>query len=1095
MKTTIRCLPAMMIAWLFCLFLGFSPQLRAQSGPVTISVQINSDTDDAEEILSTGEVDTGSSDLEMVLDDGEIQMVGMRFSGVNVPPGVTITNAYLQFTTKNTPGNTTNLTIRGEAADDAGTFVDSPNSSGISSRTNTSAAINWAPVEWTTSGERGPDQQSPNLSAIIQEIVDRAGWASGNALVLTVEGSGKRVAHSHDGIAAEAAELFITYDDLETVSPVDQHLEVQIGQPDNDAEENLLTGVVDLHSGDLELVIDKDPQIVGMRFEGINIPQGAIVEHAYIQFTVDDPTGNSVSLFLSGEDVDNAGAFIDILPNNISVRPKTSSTVSWSPPAWLTMDDAGPDQQTPDLSAIIQEIIDRPGWVSGNSLAILVEGGANKRKAMSYDGAAAKAPKLIIDYKVCDSELADDDLLNFPFVVGQELFCEQEDRKHMKYDIDPTTGNIVVAWNRLINSDNDNAHVYFAILDPNYQLIAPPSGQSWPIRVDTEASTDMPSRGVNVEIEPSTGRIAIGYTKMLLGSPSQVHGQFYHRVFHAGGAPLPSYTSGGIIFNPQQTCSSSNPNYCYEYADHFDITWGPSDKLYFAFHPWGGLDWWAKFPILVNAFNVTTGTVVYTNAYSPYDNSMNLEWRNLHNIEYHPTFGILVTEYQEYNIHTGPAGDFVVQIWDEDLTSSSGHLSLTGGKEIGFDKSDGHLTVDNEKLLTSWIREPMGGGTQTVQTQVSTIENIGVNIPGGNLSISPMLQLDVASFSQSSQVYFTQNDLHFTDNRFSVGYSLYDNQIISRRVHSYELDNSTGIYTATPAFPQTLYQDELDQSTIGTGTTFYGTVADYHYPDWSIKLVPGQAKVTAGGHIGEFLRPRSSTADNASDWLISGADLNFAGIIQPCSQLPFVAATPSLDQNYILSTTYRKEMTDLTQATYAGDAWQSITYFDGLGRASQSQEVGRLPDGSTMIQPIEYDAFGRQPKAFMPYGSATATGAFQTNPLADQQAFYASEFPDYGTNRLFAESIFETSPLNRVVEAAMPGDAWKPVSAGGNGHTSKSRTFIYGSVEIPSSLVVPYFAPDIVPGDPGIVADYTKYVEGNSRNQHPRRSDRAEVRG
>jgi hypothetical protein len=44
---------------------------------------------------------------------------------------------------------------------------------------------------------------------VIQEIVNRSGWASGNALALIVTGTGERVAESYDGSAAP--ELHIEY--------------------------------------------------------------------------------------------------------------------------------------------------------------------------------------------------------------------------------------------------------------------------------------------------------------------------------------------------------------------------------------------------------------------------------------------------------------------------------------------------------------------------------------------------------------------------------------------------------------------------------------------------------------------------------------------------------------------------------------------------------------------------------------------------------------------------------------------------------------------------------------------------------------------
>jgi hypothetical protein len=37
------------------------------------------------------------------------------------------------------------------------------------------------------------------LSAVLQEVVNRAGWASGNALAIIITGSGRRTAESFEG--------------------------------------------------------------------------------------------------------------------------------------------------------------------------------------------------------------------------------------------------------------------------------------------------------------------------------------------------------------------------------------------------------------------------------------------------------------------------------------------------------------------------------------------------------------------------------------------------------------------------------------------------------------------------------------------------------------------------------------------------------------------------------------------------------------------------------------------------------------------------------------------------------------------------------
>ena len=137
-----------------------------------------------------------SSDLEMVRDNGADQTVGLRFTGVAVPPGATITNAFVQFTTQAIPSNVATLTIRGEDADNPGTFTTAVGN--ISGRTPTSASVGWSPPVWTTVGAAGSDQRTSNLSTIVQELVDRQQWASGNAIVLIITGTGRRVAHTFE---------------------------------------------------------------------------------------------------------------------------------------------------------------------------------------------------------------------------------------------------------------------------------------------------------------------------------------------------------------------------------------------------------------------------------------------------------------------------------------------------------------------------------------------------------------------------------------------------------------------------------------------------------------------------------------------------------------------------------------------------------------------------------------------------------------------------------------------------------------------------------------------------------------------------------
>ena len=164
-----------------------------------------------------------------------------------------------------------------------------------------------------------------------------------------------------------------------------QTLEVQVSSTNDDAEEKVSTGIINLNSSDLELVFEgSSEQIAGMRFNGIDIPQGAIITNAYIQFQTDELDSKPTSLEIRGEADDNAQPFASTA-NNISSRPATIASVAWLPVAWNQVGEASLNQQTPDLSAILQEVVDRDGWVSGNSLVVMVTG-TGERTAESYDG-------------------------------------------------------------------------------------------------------------------------------------------------------------------------------------------------------------------------------------------------------------------------------------------------------------------------------------------------------------------------------------------------------------------------------------------------------------------------------------------------------------------------------------------------------------------------------------------------------------------------------------------------------------------------------------------------------------------------------------
>jgi hypothetical protein len=181
-----------------------TPEMSEASFVTSLDIPVVAGTDDAEE-RPNGDVALGQRALNLVVENGLEQTVGLRFTEVRVPSQATVTRAYVQFQTRVATSTATNLTVRGESVDDARPFTSAVWD--VSSRARTSASVQWSPPAWTMIGEAGPNQRTSDLSPVLQEIFDRPGWVSGNAVTLIISGSGRRVAEAWEGARAPVLHL------------------------------------------------------------------------------------------------------------------------------------------------------------------------------------------------------------------------------------------------------------------------------------------------------------------------------------------------------------------------------------------------------------------------------------------------------------------------------------------------------------------------------------------------------------------------------------------------------------------------------------------------------------------------------------------------------------------------------------------------------------------------------------------------------------------------------------------------------------------------------------------------------------------------
>lgn len=115
---------------------------------------------------------------------------------------------------------------------------------------------------------------------------------------------------------------------------------------------------------------------IGLRFSNITIPQGHIVEEAFLQVFPNhscwyqNSCGN-LKLTISGEKTVNSQRF-QATNNNISSRPETNTKISKTITDWRNTGSNAPYNIT-GLKSIVQEIVNQPNWKNGNALSLLLD--------------------------------------------------------------------------------------------------------------------------------------------------------------------------------------------------------------------------------------------------------------------------------------------------------------------------------------------------------------------------------------------------------------------------------------------------------------------------------------------------------------------------------------------------------------------------------------------------------------------------------------------------------------------------------------------------------------------------------------------------
>ena len=339
-------------------------------------------------------------------DSVEQTITALRFEGVSIPKGVTITSAHVDFTADSSDSTATNLRFYGELANNSAALATTANN--LSSRTKTTAFVDWAGVPaWTAGGFGTSEYQSPDIKSIIQEIVNQgatkySGWCGDNSLTILVTSDlGRRIAKAYESGSGYAPKLTVQYDPS-TMNKGNTCRNITISRQilnSTDDIEDIASSPAQISTGGSTINLATSGTTLrsgGFHFTNLQIPSSSSITSAYLELTAKASDSSALSLTIKGLAADNPGSFF--APGDVRNKAKTAASVSWgSVPSWT----AESKYQSADIASIIQELVNRSGWVNGNSMSLEVSGTSTsaRRRAYAWDGGKAKAARLIVKFR------------------------------------------------------------------------------------------------------------------------------------------------------------------------------------------------------------------------------------------------------------------------------------------------------------------------------------------------------------------------------------------------------------------------------------------------------------------------------------------------------------------------------------------------------------------------------------------------------------------------------------------------------------------------------------------------------------------------
>jgi type IV pilus assembly protein PilY1 len=323
---------------------------------------------------------------------------GLRFTDLDIPRGVDITSAYIEFTADRGYSGDFSFSIEAQDSGNAQSYTSSAND--ITDRATNGASVTWATGDAVAAGQT---YRTPDISELVEDIVDRTDWCGGNDMAFMITGvEGLRSAWSYNGDPSLAPKLVVRYDYgsmPEGASCYQDNISRRIVSSYDDVEEKT-NGDVSRNSNTLNL---ESGNLVGLRFSDINIPKGAQIMNAYLELTqkTNQDTGQDISIQIAVEDNTGDAESFSGSDDSVSSRTYAGNTVSWTNIENWYKNNA---YVSPDIKDLIATAVNNNNWVAGNALVLkLNTTGSRDRRPYSFNSSPGQAPRLMVEYAATGS--------------------------------------------------------------------------------------------------------------------------------------------------------------------------------------------------------------------------------------------------------------------------------------------------------------------------------------------------------------------------------------------------------------------------------------------------------------------------------------------------------------------------------------------------------------------------------------------------------------------------------------------------------------------------------------------------------------------